>query len=71
MPLANSNEHNARSHWWYVWIPIFGAFIWFGEWVWGARVEFVGMTSDASNRHHPIHAHNMVGPGWDQPAAIL
>ncbi|KAJ7911502.1 Frag1/DRAM/Sfk1 [Mycena leptocephala] len=30
MPLANSNEHNARSHWWYVWIPIFGAFIWFG-----------------------------------------
>jgi len=30
MPLTNSNEHHPRTHWWYVWIPIFGAFIWFG-----------------------------------------
>ncbi|KAJ7510432.1 Frag1/DRAM/Sfk1 family-domain-containing protein [Mycena galericulata] len=30
MPLANSNEANPRTHWWYVWIPAFGAFIWFG-----------------------------------------
>ncbi|KAF7375207.1 hypothetical protein MSAN_00407300 [Mycena sanguinolenta] len=29
MPLTNSNE-NPRTHWWYVWIPLFGAFIWFG-----------------------------------------
>ncbi|KAJ7733426.1 Frag1/DRAM/Sfk1 [Mycena maculata] len=26
MPLAHSN----KAHWWYVWIPAFGAFIWFG-----------------------------------------
>ncbi|KAF8207119.1 hypothetical protein K438DRAFT_1917563 [Mycena galopus ATCC 62051] len=26
---TNSNE-KPRKHWWYVWIPIFGAFIWFG-----------------------------------------
>jgi hypothetical protein len=30
MPVTNSNEHHPRNHWWYVWIPIFGAFIWFG-----------------------------------------
>ncbi|KAJ6468397.1 Frag1/DRAM/Sfk1 [Mycena sanguinolenta] len=29
MPLMSSNE-SARNHWWYVWIPLFGAFIWFG-----------------------------------------
>ncbi|KAF7330278.1 hypothetical protein MVEN_02465700 [Mycena venus] len=30
MPLTNSNEYHPRNHWWYVWIPIFGSFIWFG-----------------------------------------
>ncbi|KAJ7671580.1 Frag1/DRAM/Sfk1 [Mycena polygramma] len=35
MPVTNANSnvnaHNhPRAHWWYVWIPIFGSFIWFG-----------------------------------------
>ncbi|KAK7032829.1 Frag1/DRAM/Sfk1 family-domain-containing protein [Favolaschia claudopus] len=34
MPLASNSESHEqsrpRNHWWYVWIPLFGAFIWFG-----------------------------------------
>ncbi|KAJ7164013.1 Frag1/DRAM/Sfk1 [Mycena crocata] len=30
MPPANTSEAHLRSHWWYVWVPVFGAFIWFG-----------------------------------------
>ncbi|KAJ7352409.1 Frag1/DRAM/Sfk1 [Mycena albidolilacea] len=30
MPLTSSNEHHPHTHWWYVWIPVLGAFIWFG-----------------------------------------
>ncbi|KAJ7039622.1 Frag1/DRAM/Sfk1 [Mycena alexandri] len=31
MPLlTNSNEHHPRTHWWYVWIPVFGSVVWFG-----------------------------------------
>ncbi|KAJ6570142.1 Frag1/DRAM/Sfk1 [Mycena vulgaris] len=25
-----STEPHPRAHWWYVWIPVFGAFMWFG-----------------------------------------
>ncbi|KAJ7841327.1 Frag1/DRAM/Sfk1 [Mycena olivaceomarginata] len=30
MPLTSSNEHHPHTHWWYVWIPVLGALIWFG-----------------------------------------
>ncbi|KAF7312077.1 hypothetical protein MIND_00220000 [Mycena indigotica] len=30
MSRARETEHHSKSHWWYVWIPVLSAIVWFG-----------------------------------------